>query len=53
MPAESLDEQGLEKNPNLDLAQIRFLLLKGNKNDDKLKNELLEKIKGDSEWFTQ
>lgn len=26
MPAENLEEQGLEKNPNLELAQWKFLL---------------------------
>lgn len=46
MPAENLEEQGLEKNPNLELAQHKFLLtLPENKNDKALAEKLLTAIK--------
>lgn len=46
MPAENLEEQGLEKNPNLELAQHKFLLtLPENKNDKALAEKLLSAIK--------
>lgn len=54
MPAENLEEQGLEKNPNLELAQWKFLLtLKENKNNVALKGKLLEAIKTDTmaPWY--
>lgn len=46
MPIENLEEEGLAKNPNLHHAQLRFLLgTKEQKNNQKLKEELLEEIK--------
>lgn len=46
MPAENLEEQGLEKNPNLELAQNKFLLsLPEHKNDKALVDKLLNAIK--------
>lgn len=54
MPAENLEEQGLEKNPNLELAQWKFLLtLKEHQNNTALKGKLLEAIKSDTmaPWY--
>lgn len=49
MPAENLEEQGLEKNPNLELAQVKFLLsLDEHKNDQALAEQLLDAIKADN-----
>ena len=49
MPAENLEEQGLEKNPNLDIAQWRFMLsLEQYKNDEKLVKKLMEAIETES-----
>lgn len=46
MPAENLEEQGLEKNRNLELAQNKFLLLLPEyKNDKGLATKLLNSIK--------
>uniref|UniRef100_T1JEI6 Oxysterol-binding protein n=1 Tax=Strigamia maritima TaxID=126957 RepID=T1JEI6_STRMM len=48
MPLENLEEEGLAKNPNLELAQWKFLLtLDTHKNDLTLKNKLLDAIKRD------
>lgn len=53
MPIENLEEEGLEKNPNLDLAQKKFLLTTEEyRNDSKLKKELLTAIESDSEWWS-
>jgi 26S proteasome regulatory subunit N7 len=50
MPLENLEEEGLEKNPNLELAQTKFLLsLPEHKNDVALKTKLLDAIKAESE----
>lgn len=50
MPLENLEEEGLEKNPNLELAQTKFLLsLPEHKDDPFLKNKLLDAIKAESE----
>lgn len=50
MPLENLEEEGLEKNPNLELAQIKFLLsLPEHKDDPHLKTKLLDAIRTDSE----
>lgn len=50
MPLENLEEEGLEKNPNLELAQTKFLLsLPEHKDDPHLKTKLLDAIKTDSE----
>ncbi|XP_055905834.1 26S proteasome non-ATPase regulatory subunit 6 [Eupeodes corollae] len=54
MPIENLEEQGLEKNPNLDLAQSKFLLtLSEHKNDVAIKTRLLDAIKADNmaPWY--
>lgn len=46
MPVENLEEQGLAKNPNLEIAQWYFLLGTDEfKNDQKLKNDLMDAIK--------
>lgn len=46
MPSENLEEEGLAKNPNLELAQTKFFLgLPQNKKNDKLKSELLQTVK--------
>lgn len=50
MPLENLEDDGLEKNPNLELAQTKFLLsLPEHKNDETLKAKLLDAIRADSE----
>lgn len=49
MPAENLEEQGLEKNPNLELAQWKYLLTTDKyKNDTKIRTNLLKAIEADS-----
>ncbi|KAK7101534.1 26S proteasome non-ATPase regulatory subunit 6-like [Littorina saxatilis] len=49
MPAENLEDEGLPKNPNLELAQLKFHLeLPKNKNDAAAKSKLLEAIKTDN-----
>ncbi|XP_055881581.1 26S proteasome non-ATPase regulatory subunit 6-like [Biomphalaria glabrata] len=46
MPVENLEEQGLAKNPNLEHAQLRFLLgTEKYKNDEALIQKLLNEIK--------
>lgn len=50
MPLENLEEEGLEKNPNLELAQTKFLLgLREHTDDAHLKTKLLDAIKAESE----
>ncbi|KAF2355734.1 hypothetical protein FHG87_013509, partial [Trinorchestia longiramus] len=45
MPADNMEEQGLEKNPDLRLAQLKFSLsLSEHKNDPKMTNELKSAI---------
>lgn len=54
MPAENLEEQGLEKNPNLELAQFKFLLsLPEHSKDKGLKKKLVEAIRADNmaPWY--
>lgn len=56
MPAENLEEQGLEKNPNLELAQIKFLLsLDEHRNDQPLADQLMAAIKADNMavWYEE
>lgn len=56
MPAENLEEQGLEKNPKLELAQVKFLLsLDEHKNDQALAEQLLAAIKADNMavWYEE
>ncbi|XP_067683844.1 26S proteasome non-ATPase regulatory subunit 6-like [Haliotis asinina] len=49
MPAENLEEQGLPKNPNLELAQLKFMLASDkHKHDKSIQNKLLEAIKTDN-----
>jgi len=46
MPAENLEHEGLAKNPNLELAQLKFLLSsKQHKNDVEVKQKLVSAIK--------
>ncbi|GFX36688.1 26S proteasome non-ATPase regulatory subunit 6 [Trichonephila clavipes] len=46
MPVENLEAESLEKNPNLELAQLKFLLSSvEHQNDENLKGRLLEAIK--------
>lgn len=41
MPIENLEEEGLEKNPDLQLAQCRFLLTLSEFKDDKATHQKL------------
>lgn len=51
MPVENLEEEGLDKNPNLELAQWNFLLTTDKfKGDNDISNKLLEGIKSDSKY---
>jgi len=51
MPLENLEDEGLEKNPDLQLAQWKFLLTTDKyKNDRKIKNDLLDAVKEDSKY---
>jgi len=46
MPLENFEEEGLAKNPNLELAQWKFMLLSEQyKNDSDIKGKLLEAVK--------
>ena len=50
MPLENWEEEGLEKNPNLELAQWIFQLkTDATKNDESIKKMLFEAIKADGE----
>jgi len=54
MPIENLEEQGLEKNPKLELAQNKFLLtLPENKNNAEMKAKLIDEIKAENmaPWY--
>ena len=52
MPLENLEEEGLEKNPNLELALWKFLLsLPDHSTDKKLQARLMEAIVSESEYF--
>lgn len=49
MPVEDLSQEGLEKNPDLDLAQWKFMLGTDKyKNDPQLKNKIMTSITKDS-----
>jgi len=49
MPAENLEEEGLPKNPDLELAQVKFRLSQGSlKYDAALKKQLMDSIDKDS-----
>lgn len=51
MPAENLEHEGLVKNPNLELAQLKFMLsLEQHKNDASAKQKLIDAIKADGEF---
>lgn len=50
MPMENLEDQGLEKNPNLELAYYKFLLtLPEYKSDRNVHSKVSEAIKKDGE----
>lgn len=52
MPAEDLTEQGLAKNPNLELAQWKFLLsLPEYAENNEIKEKLLKAIQEVSKQF--
>uniref|UniRef100_W8CCZ7 26S proteasome non-ATPase regulatory subunit 6 n=1 Tax=Ceratitis capitata TaxID=7213 RepID=W8CCZ7_CERCA len=54
MPVENLEEEGLEKNPKLELAQYKFLLsLPEHKQDTALKSKLLDAVRADNmaPWY--
>jgi 26S proteasome regulatory subunit N7 len=52
MPLENLEEEGLEKNPNLELALWKFLLsLPDHSGDKKLQSKLMEAIIADSMYI--
>jgi 26S proteasome regulatory subunit N7 len=52
MPLENLEEEGLEKNPNLELALWKFLLsLPDHSGDKKLQSKLMEAISDDSMYI--
>lgn len=54
MPIENLEEEGLEKNPKLELAQYKFLVsLPEHKQDVALKAKLLEAVRTDNmaPWY--
>jgi hypothetical protein len=51
MPLENLEEEGLEKNPNLELALWKFLLgLPDHSSDKQLQAKLMEAIIADSKY---
>ena len=46
MPLENFEEEGLAKNPNLELAQWKFMLsTEQYKNDSDIKAKLLDAVK--------
>lgn len=54
MPLENLEEEGLPKNPDLRIAQLKFLLtMDGHRQDAKVKTELMDAIKANSELALQ
>ncbi|XP_034442651.1 26S proteasome non-ATPase regulatory subunit 6 [Hippoglossus hippoglossus] len=49
MPLENLEEEGLPKNPDLRIAQLKFLLtMDGHRQDVKVKTELMDAIKANN-----
>ncbi|XP_047203461.1 26S proteasome non-ATPase regulatory subunit 6 [Girardinichthys multiradiatus] len=49
MPLENLEEEGLPKNPDLRIAQLKFLLtMDGHRQDEKVKTELMDAIKANN-----
>lgn len=56
MPVENLEEAGLEKNPNLELAQLKFLLtLPEHKNDKAIQEKLMVAIRTENmaTWYEE
>lgn len=54
MPLENLEEEGLPKNPDLRIAQLKFLLtLDDHRQDAEVKTELMEAIRANSELINQ
>lgn len=57
MPIENLEEQGLEKNPNLELAQLKFLLTikHSSINEREVKEKVMEAIRNDNmaPWYEE
>lgn len=50
MPLENLEEEGLPKNPDLRIAQLKFLLtMEAHRQDANVKTELMDAIKANSE----
>jgi len=50
MPLENLEEEGLPKNPDLRIAQLKFLLtMDGHRQDAAVKTELMDAITANSE----
>ena len=48
IPVENLEHEGLAKNPNLELAQLKFFLtLDQHKNDATAKKQLMDAIRAD------
>lgn len=48
MPLENLEDQGLEKNPDLELAHYKFLLtLPEYRNDKTVQTKIMDAIKKD------
>lgn len=45
MPLEGLEDEGLPRNPNLQIAQLRFLLTQGDGSKEEIWRPLLEGIK--------
>lgn len=51
MPLENLEEEGLPKNPDLRIAQLRFLLsLRPRAPDPAAREELMAAVRLHSEW---
>lgn len=51
MPAENLQDESLEKNPNLDLAQWKYSLQYHEPANQKLKQDLLDAINKDGKTY--
>lgn len=52
MPRENLEEEGLEKNPNLELAQLKYLLTVPEHHDDQeIIGKIMEAVKKDGKRF--
>lgn len=54
MPVENMSDEGLAKNPDLQLAQWKFVLTTDKyKKDSQIKNQLITAITKDSKFFLQ